>query len=387
MTPGGANRSLAGKFCAIAHVRKFPCDSPYPIRDRQGIIEKRIGKGTPTVAGKDFKDYYTILGVPKSADADEVKRAFRQLARKYHPDVNPGDKAAEEKFKEINEAYEVLSDTDKRRKYDQFGQYWKQAGAAPGGSGRSPAGGGGMGFDDFEFGRYNNFEDFINELLGRVGGGSAYSSSNYNTSNYNTSRQSPFGFNTNPPGGGGAGGAGPQLDMEAGLTLTLAEACNGAEKRINVGAETISVRIPAGAKSGSRIRVRGKGRPSPFMVSERGDLYLNVELSPHAFFQFDGETLTCELPITPDEAALGAQIEVPTLDGTVSMSIPAGVKSGQSMRLRGKGWKDSKGNRGDQMVKIMIGVPKDLSPIERELYEKLRANRQTDPRLHLKNLS
>jgi curved DNA-binding protein len=332
------------------------------------------------VAGKDFKDYYTILGVTKSADADEIKRAFRQLARKYHPDVNPGDKAAEDKFKEVNEAYEVLSDTDKRRKYDQFGQYWKQAGAAPGGGGRSPYGGsGGIGFDDFEFGRYNNFEDFINELLGRVGGGSAYSSSNYTSS-----RQSPFGFNTNPPGGGGAGGAGPQLDMEAGLTLTLPEAFNGVEKRLNIGAETISVRIPAGAKAGSRIRVRGKGRPSPFLVSERGDLYLNVELSAHPFFQLDGETLTCELPISPDEAALGASIEVPTLDGNVTMNVPAGVKSGQSMRLRGKGWKDSKGNRGDQMVKIMITVPKELTPIERELYEKLRANRSLDPRSHLK---
>jgi curved DNA-binding protein len=333
------------------------------------------------VAGKDFKDYYTILGVNKSADADEIKRAFRQLARKYHPDVNPNDKAAEDKFKEVNEAYEVLSDTDKRRKYDQFGQYWKQAGAAPGaGAGRSPYGGGGMGFDDFEFGRYGSFEDFINELLGRAGGGSAYSTTGYAGS----SNRSPFGFQTNPPAGGGAGGTGPQLDLEANLTLTIPEAFSGVEKRINIGSETISVRIPAGAKTGSRIRVRGKGRP--FLTSERGDLYLNVDITTHHFFQLDGENLTCELPITPDEAALGAQVEVPTLDGAVTMTIPAGIRSGQSLRLRGKGWKDTKGNRGDQMVKVMIAVPKELSAIERDLYEKLRANRGSDPRAHLKNI-
>lgn len=276
------------------------------------------------MAGKDFKDYYTILGVSKSADADEIKRAFRQLARKYHPDVNPGNQAAEAKFKEVNEAYEVLSDTDKRRKYDQFGQYWNQVGGGAG-AGRSAYGGAGagMGFDDFEFGRYGSFEAFINELLGRTGSGGGFSGNPYANAG-----RGPFGFQTNPPGGGGAGGAGPQLDLEASLTLTLSEAFNGVEKRINIGTETISVRIPPGAKQGSRIRVRGKGRPSPFMTSERGDLYLNVELAAHQFFKFDGDNLTCELPIAPDEAALGAKVEVPTLDGAVTMNIPAGINRG-----------------------------------------------------------
>lgn len=327
------------------------------------------------MAGKDFKDYYTILGVSKAASADEIKRAFRQLARKYHPDVNPEDKTAEAKFKEVNEAYEVLSDSEKRRKYDQFGQYWNQAGA-----GRAYSGAGaGMGFEDFEFGRYGSFEAFINELLGRGGSGFAGNP-------YANAGRSPFGFQTNPPGGGGVGGTGPQLDLEASLTLTLSEAFHGVEKRLNIGTETISVRIPAGAKQGSRIRVRGKGRPSPFGVSERGDLYLNVELAAHPFFKFDGDNLICELPISPDEAALGAQVEVPTLDGAVNMNIPAGVRSGQSLRLRGKGWKDTKGNRGDQMVKVMIMVPKDLSDVERELYEKLRMNRSSDLRSHLKRV-
>jgi curved DNA-binding protein len=333
------------------------------------------------VAGKDFKDYYTILGISKSATAEEIKRAFRQLARKYHPDVNPNDKSAEEKFKEVNEAYEVLSDTDKRQKYDQFGQYWKQSGAAPGGRSAYSysSSGPGAGFDDFEFGRYGSFEDFINELLGRQGGGFG--------GGYGGGRQSnPFGGFQNPPGGGGAAGAGPQLDMETGLTLSLKEAFNGVEKRLSIGAETISVRIPAGAKQGSRIRVRGKGRPSPFLVSERGDLYLNVEIAAHSFWQLDGKNLTCELPISPDEAALGAQVEVPTLEGSVTMSIPAGIRSGQSLRLRGKGWKDTKGHRGDQMVKVMIIVPKELSEAEKALYEKLREGRSADPRAHLKNL-
>ncbi|MFM2429843.1 MAG: hypothetical protein RLZZ511_1056 [Cyanobacteriota bacterium] len=328
------------------------------------------------MAGKDFKDYYTILGVNKSADADEIKRAFRQLARKYHPDVNPNDKTAEEKFKQVNEAYEVLSDSDKRRKYDQFGQYWNQAGGRPG---QSYGGSGGMGFDNFEFGRYGSFDAFINELLGRSGGGNPYTNNPYANQG-----RSPFGFNTNPPGGGGAGGAGPQLDLEASLSLTLPEAFNGVEKRLNIGSETISVRIPAGAKQGTKIRVRGKGRPSPFGISERGDLYLTVELADHAFFKLDGENLVCELPIAPDEAALGAQVEVPTLDGSVTMNIPAGVRSGQSLRLRGKGWKDKQGQRSDQMVKLVITVSKDLSDTEKELYEKLRANRSGDPRANLK---
>ncbi len=334
------------------------------------------------MAGKDFKDYYTILGINKSADADEVKRAFRQLARKYHPDVNPGDKSAEGKFKEVSEAYEVLSDKEKRQKYDQFGQYWNQAGAASSRASSRSGGGAGMGFDDFEFGRYGSFDAFINELLGRQsGGGNPYG----NPAGAGGGR-SPFGFQTNAPGGGGAAGTGPQLDLEAPLSLTLSEVFNGVEKRLNIGAETIAVRIPAGAKQGSRIRVRGKGRPSPFGVSERGDLYLNVELAAHPFFKFDGEQLSCELPIAPDEAALGAAIAVPTLDGSVTMNIPAGIRSGQSLRLRGKGWKDTKGNQGDQMVKVMIVVPKELTPMEKELYEQLRDNRGSDLRAHLKNL-
>jgi curved DNA-binding protein len=337
------------------------------------------------VAKADFKDYYSILGLSKTASADEIKKAFRQLARKYHPDVNPSDKAAEERFKEISEAYEVLSDTDKRQKYDQFGQYWKQAGSGGGGNpfggGGNPFGGGNAGFDDVEFGRYGNFEEFINELLGRNGGARSTSTSNpfggANTS-YRTSTSYSSG-----PGSSTSSSAGPNLDTEANITLTFAEVFNGVEKKLTIGTTNLDVKIPPGAK---RIRLRGKGKTSPFYTSERGDLYLNVELKPHAFFQLDGNNLTCEMPIAPDEAALGNALEVPTPDGTVTLNVPAGIRSGQSLRLKGKGWKDAKGNRGDLMVKVQITVPKEISAPEREAYEQLRAKRESDPRSHLKGI-
>lgn len=323
------------------------------------------------MATTDFKDYYAILGVSKSADTDEIKRAYRKLARKYHPDMNPGDRQAEARFKEVTEAYEVLSDSDKRHKYDQFGQYWKQADQA-----RSPFSTT-VDFDGFEFGRYANFEDFINELLGRMGTDPGFNTTGQQT-RYRTSTSNPSGFNTTPGNSG--------LDSEAAITLTLSEAFNGAQKRLAVGNEIIDVRIPPGAKPGSRVRVRGKGQFSPYYTTQRGDLYLTVEISPHPFFHFEGDNLICEVPIAPDEAVLGAHVEVPTPDGPVSVNIPAGIRSGQSLRLRGKGWPNPKGSRGDQMVRIVIAAPKALSSIEREYYEKIQANRSFNPRVHLKDM-
>lgn len=325
------------------------------------------------MAATDFKDYYTILGVSKSADAEDIKKAFRKLARKYHPDMNPGDRAAEAKFKEINEAYEVLSDPDKRRKYDQFGQYWKQADQGGG----SPFSNANVDFDSFEFGRYGSFDDFINELLGRMGSGAAGAGNPQ--ARYRTSNSSDFrdpGYSSSTTG----------LDSEATISLTFSEAFNGVQKRLQVGNEVIEVRIPAGAKPGSRIRVRGKGRYSPYYTSQRGDLYLIVEIKPHPFFQFEGDNLVCEVPISPDEAVLGAPVEVPTPDGSVTVNIPAGIRSGQSLRLRGKGWKSPKGDRGDQMVKVVIQSPKEITATERELYEKIRSIRSFNPRAHLKDI-
>ncbi|KAM3107803.1 DnaJ C-terminal domain-containing protein [Phormidesmis sp. 146-33] len=331
------------------------------------------------MAATDFKDYYTILGVSKTASADDIKKAFRKLARQYHPDLNPGDKAAEARFKEVNEAYEVLSDGDKRKKYDQFGQYWQQAdraGASPG-RGRSPFNTT-PGFDEFEFGRYGSFDEFINDLLGRMG--------NNGTAGYGRTADPFSGYRTAPSGAGSTADTGANLDTEASVKLTLGEAFNGTQKRFAIGNETIEVRIPPGAKAGTRIRVRGKGRFSPHYTSQRGDLYLTVELTPHPFFQFDGDNLTCEVAIAPDEAVLGAQIEVPTPDGLVKVNVPAGIRSGQSLRLRGKGWKNPKGDRSDQMVKITIVPPKELSPVEREYYEKIRDGRSYDPRANLKGV-
>jgi curved DNA-binding protein len=335
------------------------------------------------MAATDFKDYYAILGVSKTASPEEIKQAFRKLARKYHPDVNPGNKQAEARFKEINEAYEVLSDPDKRSKYDQFGRYWKQVGQGfPGG---------GVGFDTggFDFSQYSSFDDFINELLGRFAGGTRGGRKTY------TYRTSTAGGATGaPPGGFGGfgdfgfqdiGTAGATQDSEATISLTFSEAFHGVQKRFNLGSETIDVRIPPGAKPGTRLRVRGKGQINPF-TQQRGDLYLKVELQPHPFFQFEGDNLVCEVPITPDEAVLGASVEVPTPDGSVNVKLPAGVRSGQTLRLRGKGWPQPKGGRGDQLVKIAIAPPREISSQEREYYEKIRAIRTYNPRSHLQNI-
>ncbi len=332
------------------------------------------------MAATDFRDYYATLGVSKSASESDIKQAYRQLAKKYHPDRNPNNAAAEERFKQVSEAYEVLSDPEKRKKYDRFGQYWQQAeraGAARGpasygGSyGGAPGAGSGFGGGSFDFGQYGSFEEFINELLGRsAGDGSPRSGGGFD------------GFG----GYEGSRGAADAVDVEATLRLNFAEAFSGAQKRLNVGGQTISVRIPPGAKSGSRLRLRGKGRYNP-VTQQQGDLYLNIELLPHAIFRFEGDNLTCDLPIAPDEAVLGTSIDVPTPDGPVTVKIPPGIRPGQSLRLRGKGWPAPKGQRGDQLVRVEIAIPKgsDLSEGERELYEKVRAQRRFDPRAHLQH--
>ncbi|BCX12585.1 MAG: molecular chaperone DnaJ [Thermosynechococcus sp.] len=308
------------------------------------------------MARTDFKDYYQILGVSKNATEAEIRQAFRRLARKYHPDLNPGDKEAEARFKEINEAHEVLSDPQKRRKYDQFGQYWQQASAAE-------AGGFNVNVGDFgaDFSQFANFEEFINELLGRFATGTG-----------RTRTWSTVGFDTS-----GFGSA----DAEAEIQISFQEAFQGCQKSFAIGNEQVTVTIPAGIKPGTKLRLRGKGQYNPYS-QQRGDLYLTVQVAPHPLFRFEDDQLVIDLPITPDEAALGAQVTVPTPSGNVVLNVPAGTRSGQSLRLRGKGWRSSGGMAGDLLAKVQIVPPKSLSAQEKDLYEKLRSLRTFNPRAH-----
>ncbi|MEM1252370.1 MAG: J domain-containing protein [Cyanobacteria bacterium P01_H01_bin.21] len=320
------------------------------------------------MAATDFKDYYQILGVSKSASTDEIKRAFRKLARKYHPDVNPGDKVAEAKFKEINEANEILSDSEKRRKYDQFGRYWQQGGRP----GAAPTD-----FGGFDFSNYGSFNELLNELLGGLGGGFPGGA----RTSYRQSTSSPgFGFETANAGNSA------QFDQEASIALAMADAFNGTQKKFRIGGDALTVKIPAGVKPGSKVRLRGKGQMNPY-TQQRGDIYLTVDIQPHPFFQFDSDyNLVCEVSISPDEAVLGAKIDVPTPEGSVTVNIPAGIRSGQTLRLRGKGWPKPKGSRTDQLVKVMIKAPKTLTDKERALYEQLRTMRSYNPRQDLQNV-
>lgn len=307
----------------------------------------------------DFKDYYATLGVSKTAPPEDIKRAYRKLARKYHPDLNPGDQAAEAKFKDLNAANEVLSDPETRQKYDQFGQHWNQPGysEAPAPTGTNA---GTQGFDQYE-----DFDAFINDLLGGINGRSRHRTRTTGTDGFRSQAPAP--------------------DTEAAIALSFAEAFHGVQKRLQWDDETLNVRIPSGAKPGSRIRLKGKGRPSPFS-QQRGDLYLTVEVLPHDFWRFEDDNLVCDVPIRPDEAVLGAEISVPTPDGNVTMKVPKGTRSGQALRLRGKGWTLPKGGRGDLLAKLQIVTPRDLSAIEQECYEKIQANASFNPRAPLEEI-
>jgi len=315
-----------------------------------------------------YRDYFKVLGVERGADADTIKRSFRKLARQYHPDVNPGDATAEAKFKEISEAYEVLSDPDKRRRYEQFGQYWNQAGS------------GGMGGVDVDFGRYGNFDDFINDLLGRFGGaGGAAGAGGFS------------GFGSGFPGGGFPGGgfggggfsgpgraASPNLDAEASISLSFAEAFRGCERTLAVNEERVQVRIPAGVRAGSRLRLRGKGNLQPG-TGRRGDLYLTLQVQDHPVWSLDGDQLRADLPLSLDELALGGEVRVATPDGEATVTVPPAMAVGRSLRLKGKGWPGPSG-RGDLLLSLSLRQPAAYSEQERQLLEQLRAVRSSDPR-------
>ena len=323
-----------------------------------------------------FQDYYETLGVARTASPEEIHKAYRKLARQYHPDVNK-DKSAEAKFKQASEAYEVLKDPEKRKKYDELGADWKNGqeftpppgweqhrGGGPRGGRRtqqSPFGGGGApGGGDFS--------DFFEQIFGRGGGpGGARASM----------RGHP-GFDHDDGGDSHSG------DIEAELAVDLEDAVHGAKREFTLRLpgshkpKTISLKIPAGIASGATIRLTGQGRETPY---GEGDLLLKIKLKPHPRYEVDGHDMTVAVPITPAEAALGAKVEVNTLDGVVHLTIPPGTQSDQRLRLRNKGIPHrGSETRGDLYARLKIVVPKELTPIEKELYERLAKESTFNPR-------
>jgi len=300
-----------------------------------------------------FRDYYQTLGVTREAKEDEIKKAYRKLARKFHPDLNPNNKQAEERFKEIQEAYEVLSDPEKRSKYDELGANWKSGSdftPPPNwqgnvdfseifGGGRTQGGFGNQG---------GSFSDFFESLFGGI-----------------------------PRGGGARTRHQAPADAETELTLPLIEMHRGSTKKLNLSfgqsQKVIDVRIPPGARDDSRIRIAGGG-------PQGGDLYVRLKQQPHPTLAVKGDDTETVVEIAPWEAALGATIEVPTLDGRAETRVPPGVASGQRLRLRGQGMNIRNGGRGDHFAILKIVTPKNLTAEERKLFEELRSVSRFHPR-------
>ena len=288
------------------------------------------------------RDYYEVLGVSKNASDDEIKKAYRKLAIKYHPDKNPGNKEAEEKFKEINEAHDVLSDKQKRARYDQFGH----AGVGGGASSSNPFGGGGSPFGNFngqtfnfDFGGAGGFDDILSNL---------------------------FGF------GGGARRPRRGADLQTSITLTFEEAIFGTTKQIDVNGESIKLKVPAGIDDGMSIRLRDKGGEAP-EGGEKGDLYVRIRVKPHKHLTREGNIILSEEKISMVDAALGCEIEVETVDGNITMKVPAGTQSGTPFKLSGHGVPfRADGDRGPHIVTVIVETPKNLSKRQKELLEEFR---------------
>jgi curved DNA-binding protein len=330
-----------------------------------------------------YKDYYATLGVPRTATPEEIKKAHRQLARKHHPDLNPGDKEAEAKFKEIQEAYDVLSDPDKRKRHDQLGARW-QAGAEfrpPPGWEEATVEPGDLG-DAFDGHQFGGFSDFFETMFG--------------------GRRRGF--------RAGAGFRMRGRDVEAEVPLTLEEAHRGTSRSLSLeidepcaecggtgtkdgqlcpasrgrgtrpGHKTLRVTIPAGVREGTVLRLAGQGEPGAG-GGPPGDLNVHVRLLPHPRFTIEGaDDLLTELPVAPWEAVLGARVPVETLDGQVELTVPPGSQSGQRLRLRGQGLRRRDGSRSDLYVQLKVVVPTRPSPAERELFQRLAAVSSFRPR-------
>jgi curved DNA-binding protein len=300
-----------------------------------------------------FKDYYQTLGVARSATDKEIKAAYRKLAKQNHPDANKGNKASEEKFKELAEAYEVLKDPEKRRRYDRLGANYK-AGAEF----RPPPDFGGFTFDFGnlgDLGRNSAFSDFFEMLFGNVG--------NFSTAGGATATSTSQ-----------SRGKNKALDQEADVELSVEELAKGSTRTLQITApnqktRTLEVKIPAGVRAGSKVRISGEGAKAN---GKGGDLYLKVKLKPHAYFTVEGDNLISNLTLSPAQAVLGVETTVNTLTGPVKIGVPAGSQNGRMLRLRGRGLPKVKGGTaGDQLVKLQIVVPVNPTDPEKKLYEEL----------------
>lgn len=332
------------------------------------------------MTGQDWieKDFYAVLGVSKGADGTEIKKAFRKLARKLHPDHNPGDPKAEAKFKEVGEAYAVLSDPDQRQQYDQL--------RAMTGGPRFSAGTGRGG------GANGGFEDLFGGMFGGAGGGSGgrvrYSqpgAAGAGGAGFEDILGGLFGGAGGASGGAGGGYRQPRsgVDLAATTTLPFRQAVEGSTVTLGVESRNVTARIPAGVHDGQKIRLRGKGRPGE-QGGPAGDLVVTVRVTPHPVFSLDGINLRLTLPVSFDEAALGATVTVPTFDGeTVRLRVPEGTPSGRVVRVRGKGITTAKGV-GDLLVTVQVVVPQKLTGPAREAVEAFAAaTAGADPRADL----
>lgn len=302
----------------------------------------------------EYKDYYKILDVDRTADEKEIKKAYRRLARQYHPDMKPGDKAAEARFKEINEANEVLSDAEKRRKYDELGQNyqrWQQTGQPGGFDWSQWTGGGRPGGTRVEYGDVQDlndlfggagFSDFFQAIFGGMAGGR--------------------------PGAARAARARPTAhDIEQEVEITLEEAFRGAQRLMELDGNRLEVKIPAGVKTGSKVRVAGEGLPVG-RGNVRGDIYLVIKVLPHPTFERRGDDLHCEAPVDMFTALLGGEARVPTLASPVALRVPPGTQAGRTFRLTGQGMPKLRSEqRGDLYAKVRIALPEKLSEREVQL--------------------
>ncbi len=295
----------------------------------------------------EYKDYYKVLGVDRNADQKEIRKAYRRLARQYHPDVNPGDRSAQERFKEINEAYQVLSDPEKRQKYNRLGTSWREW---------QRMGGGPSGFDwgGWFTGQPERVHVQYGDPLGGLGGFSDFFQAIFG----GTPKSS---WRTTPRRG---------RDYEQEVEITLEEAFRGTTRVLSKDGRRLEVRIPPGVGSGSRIRMAGEGGHG----GAKGDLYLRIKVAPHSRFRRKGVDLQVEVPLDLYTAVLGGEVRVPTLRGDIMLKIPPETQSGKTFRLKGRGMPNLKDpqKRGDLYAKVKVRLPQKLTPRERELFEELK---------------